>query len=1315
MAKSSDIIKIGFDYRASLEQFEKETNGVFDGISEKAGKQRISIQLDAKNDKVIEKIKELQKLKLDKFTFEFGESGLAEQLKTFDQLEKKINEIINLSKGINNIGSGNGIGNSIVDEKSLNSIIDLFGKMESHLGEIKKVFADVGDGGEFSPLLSTIDKINTSIKELSTSVKGIGLNMNIDVGSDSEAEAKVQSKISNALQAYQRLFDHIKMSSAGGSVVNTNFFEFDINQYDTMMAKLQAYKKFIDNMRKEAKSQFNGKDVLFQNTDKSYWSSASAAMGQVTKAFNEMNVSSNTSPLENLFGKTDLTEVVSQLNLIVDKLGEISTTASEFKNVFKDGFNVSASVEEIEKLTSRVKELEDELSKVKVSSVAPVETNISSGNEATNIQDKITDQVVENERRKQKAYKATADVVMYHAGIISKLNKAETNGRFYGSNRGTGYYGTGHYFVDAATKHELDNDRSYANLPYTSIDISQYDNLFKATTNELASGLHNFLENLTRFTQGSDSNTVSELFSQFQKVFGETVMDMQEFDATLEKLKVFMQNSSMEDRSDSVSTQFMKSLGYGGVDTRGTRYADTRYGTVIYDLKEESILQANITDELQKQGQMLEKINYEKGQAFDQKEDTRIQGILDQQVRAKEVNAEFDSLFDSTKINQFESDLQSVNDTLKRNDEIIADCQKGINNADAEARKFARDMEDLGLGGISDEEIAEQANNYRVTFQERIEELERERPLLEARRKELEENLSAEYKLANVAMERARAIVEERHTPIKDTIQGEKIEQATTSARELDRTLEQAVDVPTDDFDKILSKLDLTESKLKGIIKITKQMHIDTDGKPIESYTLKDKYGSTEIYGESSNPQLLRSNIVEYDAKQAEKLQKDFNKAYEEATKINDALTETKGKMDGLSKHPELSSQFSEVETTIKSLNTQLTQGEISVSEYNNAVKETTSSYAKLVDVQQKRDVEVYNADAKQTENQKLEEQKRIYKELNNEIDRYATVSKRIANGKALSSDEEEMAKLQSRIEELQNEPILSKEQLEASQLRLEKIETTLEDIQEITRNTSIDSMQSEIDAYNKRYDNLNIKPSDKNRSAEYQKAIDEYKASIKELETFLANLRASSAPITEEIEQQWSDIVVKVDKASDSVKAFSAAEKGSSADSRMKEIDKLTKYLDANTRISKEAKQQLQGYLALLKSGDPSVNVQKIHTAWTEVAVAEREAGREGKRFWDIISDKALYGQAAQLAGYYLSLTDFIRYGKQAVDTIIELDTALIDLKKTTAMNTSQMEDFYFEANDVAKEMGVTTTAIIEQASAWSRLNKIGLLYGDI
>ena len=125
---SSDIIKIGFDYRSSLAQFEKDTNGVFDGISSKAGKQKITIQLDAKDDKVINKIKELQKLKLDKFTFEFGNSGLKEQLQTFDKLENKINEIINLGKGKSIIDSSSTIKEIDKINKSLNKTSEILNK-----------------------------------------------------------------------------------------------------------------------------------------------------------------------------------------------------------------------------------------------------------------------------------------------------------------------------------------------------------------------------------------------------------------------------------------------------------------------------------------------------------------------------------------------------------------------------------------------------------------------------------------------------------------------------------------------------------------------------------------------------------------------------------------------------------------------------------------------------------------------------------------------------------------------------------------------------------------------------------------------------------------------------------------------------------------------------------------------------------------------------------------------------------------------------------------------------------------------------------
>nr|DAH72659.1 MAG TPA: minor tail protein [Bacteriophage sp.] len=399
----------------------------------------------------------------------------------FHQVEEtsnKINDIISngvIAKSVQNLSEDTAIsdsqrsifGNILQDEESLKSITALFQKLidetnqtkntevfnteqftkiellftsiESSLSSIKGVLVDVGDGEELSPLLKTITNVESGIDKLSSSVKGIGLNMNIDFGSDTEMEAKIQAKISNALQAYQRLFDHIKSLSAGGSLITQKFFDFDINQFDTPMSKLQAYKKFIENMRNETKSQFNGKDILYSETDKKYWSQASSAMGQVTKAFNEMKASTNTNPLENIFGKTDLTEVIEQLNIIVSKLDEISVSAKGFTKTLKNGLNINASVEEIEKLTNRVKELESELAKIKTPTTIPsedikdafpdkdistsVESATNSIKEENNVLEQNTQKVKENTQAKEQ--NANANLNKYDKRLDSYNGKVD--------------------------------------------------------------------------------------------------------------------------------------------------------------------------------------------------------------------------------------------------------------------------------------------------------------------------------------------------------------------------------------------------------------------------------------------------------------------------------------------------------------------------------------------------------------------------------------------------------------------------------------------------------------------------------------------------------------------------------------------------------------------------------------------------------------------------------------------------------------------------------------------------------------------------
>lgn len=439
--------------------------------------------------------------------------------------------------------------------------------------------------------------------------------------------------------------------------------------------------------------------------------------------------------------------------------------------------NINADVEKIQQQINKLKlqaevdpksisnisrQLESVIGeKITIGLTANIDTNAI--NQIKKASDSATNAVIQNEKKKQEAYKATAKDVIYHAGIISKLNKAETNGRFYGSSRGTGYFGTGHYFVDSAHKHELDSNSSYSNLPYTSIDISKYDNLFKAHDDETARKLHDFLENLTRYTQGRDRYSASELFSQAEELFKDKLMEIKEFESKLEELKTFMSNSSLDDRSDSVSTQFMKSLGYGGVDTRGTKYADTRYGISIYDLKEESILRANITDEMEKQGQMLEKMeDYSNGKAFDQETDKRIQSQLDAAERLKEVETEFNNIFDKTNLDNSEFELNASKDRLNEINSIITDCQNGIDNADKEAQKFAKTMNSMGRP-MSDSEINDYANEMSVDFQQTIEKLSQERSELQARIPVLEENYNKEMQLANKAKEQAQQIVEQRH------------------------------------------------------------------------------------------------------------------------------------------------------------------------------------------------------------------------------------------------------------------------------------------------------------------------------------------------------------------------------------------------------------------------------------------------------------------------------------------------------------------------------------------------------------------------
>lgn len=146
----------------------------------------------------------------------------------------------------------------------------------------------------------------------------------------------------------------------------------------------------------------------------------------------------------------------------------------------------------------------------------------------------------------------------------------------------------------------------------------------------------------------------------------------------------------------------------------------------------------------------------------------------------------------------------------------------------------------------------------------------------------------------------------------------------------------------------------------------------------------------------------------------------------------------------------------------------------------------------------------------------------------------------------------------------------------------------------------------------------------------------------------------------------------------------------------------RITEWLQNNTRASQETRQsliQLQQELQKTNLQDMS----KLNQRFREITSNARAAGEAGKTLGDTIREKL-----GKFAGWFSIATVVMRSVnelKNMYREVVELDTALVDLRKTTDATNAQLEDFYFEANKIGKQLGVTTKDVIQATSSWSRL----------
>lgn len=291
---------------------------------------------------------------------------------------------------------------------------------------------------------------------------------------------------------------------------------------------------------------------------------------------------------------------------------------------------------------------------------------------------------------------------------------------------------------------------------------------------------------------------------------------------------------------------------------------------------------------------------------------------------------------------------------------------------------------------------------------------------------------------------------------------------------------------------------------------------------------------------------------------------------------------------------------------------------------------------------------------------------------------------------------------------------------------QLEQLQSKLSDISEQTEGLSKIDTTKMSETKNKT--STKEKSELEKFSSKYAKLLDKYSK-----QWILLNNRANNIG-TDNIRAEIAEIGEELNKLSKRKGTIITEADIESAKQFSKQLDDASQRLsskefrEANKKTISNLNNELADYANKFRGLAPGVkefqdrlkavgNQQDLELLIVDInnfKAANKEAGREVKSFFDTIGNR-LTDMNAKFIAQFLSWQDLLRYVRSAVEAVRELDTQLVDLRKTTTMTASELDEFYYASNDIAKQLGVTTAEIIQQASSWSRLNKIGLLYSNV
>lgn len=263
----------------------------------------------------------------------------------------------------------------------------------------------------------------------------------------------------------------------------------------------------------------------------------------------------------------------------------------------------------------------------------------------------------------------------------------------------------------------------------------------------------------------------------------------------------------------------------------------------------------------------------------------------------------------------------------------------------------------------------------------------------------------------------------------------------------------------------------------------------------------------------------------------------------------------------------------------------------------------------------------------------------------------------------------------------------------------------------------AMDELQKGVTSLNKISNNTALY---KNKGVEEIKvllsSVEQLKSSY---QTLMNNLKSDSSPENlARIREQMTGLKEKTaEMTAESNRLVGSLGRLKIDDNNLKKVNQLIAQMEEYMRRNSSALgkpnsatgitygDEIRSFISQLQAagtiGDSELS--KIANGFANIKYQIKAANLEGNTFLREMKEKAT--KFIKWTAMTLVITKARMYFNKLFTTVYDLDKSLIDLRKTFKSSNEELENFYYESNKIAKQLGVTTKEIITQASAWSRL----------